>query len=412
MTIETTDGAVIRQLRAGRERDGRVFRVGRGLAVLDPQLAHEVNASNFADRMMADRFVDLIRGRQSPGVSWKSLRDAWIARLGELSEPSAVAELEGRMEELADARLDRELDLPWAVQEIFTQALIPTVIAGLSPRDFARLRDDQSYKLTRLMRPGQRHDTRREKLRSAFLQIQAGRVARRELRGRAKGRRPRRLDLADTLVDELPNLGMDRAAFAVTMVLTAIAGPPGAVAVCMLLELVRRPEWAERLQEELAAIAPEEFRRSPIRAAPVTYRFVRETLRKWSSPLVLTRVVQKPLTVDGETLDPGDLFHLSAYFVHHDPEEWDDPETFDPDRWLPGSGRGPARSCAHVPFGWSPTSCIGAGLGTIELMLLARLFTTRYRIDAVEPETVEVLLSSVPLPVGFRGVISRRSPAG
>jgi len=145
-----------------------------------------------------------------------------------------------------------------------------------------------------------------------------------------------------------------------------------------------------------------------LRAAPVTNRFVRETLRKWSSPLVLTRVAQKPLAVDREMLEPGDLFHLSAYFVLHDPNEWDDPETFDPDRWLPGSGRGPARSCAHVPFGWSPTSCIGAGLGTIELMLLARLFTTRYRIDAIDPQNVEIVLASVPLPAGFRGVISRR----
>jgi len=41
-------------------------------------------------------------------------------------------------------------------------------------------------------------------------------------------------------------------------------------------------------------------------------------------------------------------------------------------------------------------------------MLLARLFSIRYRIDAIDPENVEIVLASVPLPVGFRGEVSRR----
>jgi cytochrome P450 len=407
MTIETRDGDAIGQLRALWPNQGGVFRVGRGLAVLDPRWAQEVNATNFSDRMMEDRLVDVIRGRSSPGVSWKSLRAAWASRLTKLSEGPRVAELEERMCALAEARLGRELDLAWAIQEIFTQALIPTVLADLSPSGLDALRKDQTYKLERLMRTEQREEGRREKLRSAILQIRAGWAVRRVLRGRAKGRRPRQLDLADPVVDMLPTLGMDRAVFAVTTILTAIAGPPGAVAVCLVLELVRRPEWAERIRAELSAVRRERFHADPVRSAPATHRFVRETLRKWSSPLVLTRVARKPLRIDGETLEPGGLFHLSPYFGHHDPKEWDDPEAFDPDRWLPGADRGPARPCAHAPFGYAPTSCIGAGIGTIELMLLAALFTRRYRVDAVDPESVEILLASVPLPIGFRGTILR-----
>ena len=104
----------------------------------------------------------------------------------------------------------------------------------------------------------------------------------------------------------------------------------------------------------------------------------------------------------------GQLFHLSPYFAHHDTRQWSDPDTFDPDRWLPEVDGGPADSCAYAPFGWSPTSCIGAGLGLTELMLLCYLFSTRYRIEAVDPQAVEMVMASVPLPVGFRGVINRR----
>lgn len=406
--VEVRDDEGIRGLRSRHREGARVFPLGGALAVLDPRWAQEVNTASFTDLPLPDRLLDVLRGRESERVLWKEVRAGWTSQLKRLAAPQHVATLDGRMAALVDRRLGRELDLPWAIQEIFTRALIPTVLADLSARDFAILRDDQSCKLARLMRTPQREDTGREKLVSAYHQVRAGRVARRALRGRARGRRPRQLDLADPAVDLLPVLGMDRAAFAVTTVLTAIAGPPGAVAVCLLLELCRRPEWATRLEEEIAAIPAERYHEAPLRAAPTAYRFVREILRFWSSPLLLTRVARVACEVDGHRLEPGHEFNLSPYFLHHDPREWDDPDVFDPDRWLPGSGRGPAHACAYAPFGWSPTSCVGAGLGTIELMLLCRLFTTRYRIVPEDLDAVEVVLASVPLPAGFRGRIETR----
>lgn len=406
--MEIRDGAGIAAVRAGHRKGHRVFPMTGTLAVLDPHEAQKVNAATFDGVPMPDRLVDLLRGRDSPTVLWKEVRAGWVAQLAKLSAPACVAALEERMAGLADERLGRPAELPWAIQEVFTQALIPTVLADLSPRELAVIRRDQLAKLARLMRVEQREDTGREKLASAFHEVRAGLVARRVLRGRARGRRPRRLDLADSVVDRLPELGIDRAAYAVTTVLTAVSGPPGAVAVCLLLELCRRPEWAARLEKEMAAIPPERFHEAPLRAAPTAYRFVRETLRFWSSPLLLTRVARVPCEVDGHRLEPGHEFNLSPYFLHHDPREWDDPDTFDPDRWLAGSKRGPAHACAYAPFGWSPTSCVGAGLGTIELMLLCRLFTTRYRLVPEDLDSVEVVLASVPLPVGFRGTIERR----
>lgn len=408
MPLKIRDGRSMELLRAGHDEGARVFQAPHGLAVLDPELSQALNATNFGDTTLPDRLVDLLRGRKSPEIAWKEIRTGWAAQLKILGEAEHMAALDGRLEALIDARLDQPLDLPVAIQEIFTHALIPTVMADLTDGEWARVRKDQDYKLMRLMRAVPREETRSELIRSAILQMRCSWVARKVLKQRAKGKRPRQLDLADTIVDFLPRLGMDRASFAVTTVLTAIAGPPGAVAVCMLLELVRRPEWSNRMAEELSGVDLEAFHRAPTRTAPVTYRFVREVLRVWSSPLVLTRVANMPLTADDETLQPGDNFHLCPYFVHRHAKMWEDPETFDPDRWLPGSGRGPAQANAYVPFGWAPTSCIGASLGTHELMLLCRQFTTRYRIDAIDPDAVEVVMASVPLPVGFRGTWVRR----
>jgi cytochrome P450 len=62
----------------------------------------------------------------------------------------------------------------------------------------------------------------------------------------------------------------------------------------------------------------------------------------------------------------------------------------------------------YVPFGWSPRACIGAGIGTAQLILLCHLLCTRYRVQRAEPEAVRMALLSVPLPRNFRGTISRR----
>src|SRR5690606_23250409 len=120
---------------------------------------------------------------------WKDVRAAWASRLAKLTAPSHVAALEDRMASLVEERTDRSVDLPWAIQEVFTRALIPTVVADLSAEELSTVLADQQIKLARLMRIPQREDTRREKLRSALFDFRAGRVLRRVLRERARARR-------------------------------------------------------------------------------------------------------------------------------------------------------------------------------------------------------------------------------
>lgn len=402
------DSESMHHLRQGRDQGRGAFRLGADWAILDPHLAHRVNAANYADDLLPDRLVDLLRGRRSPAVSWKQVRAGWAAPLKAHLRADRVAALEGRLRAEVEARLERALDLAWAGQEIFTRPLIPVVVAGLEGAERHHVEEEQDVKLARLMRPVPREDTISERLRSAAVQIQVGRVVRRVLRERARGRRARQVDLADPLVDLLPDLGMDRASNAVTAVFTAIAGPPGAVAACLLLELARRPRWERQITAELSAVPDPCFRSAPQTAAPITHRFVKEVLRFWSSPLVLTRVARRDHQVEEERIEAKERFHLSPYFGHRDPEEWDDPDSFDPGRWQAGVDRGPRNACAYSPFGYPPISCIGAGLGLVELMLLCRLFTTRYRIEPEAVEEVEMVMASVPLPIGFRGRITRR----
>lgn len=397
----------VREMRSRSAAEGGVFwHVDDVLAVFDADAAQKVNALNFSDLTLPDKLADLLRGRTGEPVFWKEVRAAWIAQLRHLSDAESIGRLAARMDDLLAERLDRPLDLVWVAQEVCTRSLLPIVVAGLSPADTARVIRDQTLKLNRLLVLEPEREPFWKEIRAILIQVSAGSVVRRELRGRAAGRRPRQLDLTDPVVDMLPELGLDRAVDSVTAVLTAIAGPPGSVAACLVYELTRRQDWAARMASELEPIPPEQLCNA--RVAPVTHRFVKETLRMWSPPLFLTRPVLKDIEIEQACLKTGQRYLVSPYLVHHDPRHWKDPDTFDPDRWLPKADHGPCAAASYVPFGWAPTTCIGASLGTTQLMLLCHLLCTRYRIQVSEPETIRMALAAVPVPLSFRGTVTRR----
>lgn len=411
MAVSPQEQDVLRDLRARSYAEGGVFWIDdTDLAVFEPEMAQQINALNFKDLTLPDKLGDLLRGRPGKPFFWKQVRAVWMEQMRRLSDAEGLGQLAGRMSSLLDERLGRPLDLVWAAQEVSARSLVPIVVAGLSASGTARVLRDQTLKIANLLVTEPERETFRGKLRDVVIQVRAGLVVRRELRGRATGRRPRRLDLTDPIVDLLPELGIDRAVDAVTGVLTAIAGPPGAAAAGLLYELTRQPDWARQLADELEPIPLADLYSAPTRVAPVTHRFVKETLRMWSPTPLVNRRVRTEIRHERACLKEGQEYLLSPDILHHDPRYWKDPDAFDPDRWLHESGgsheTGPG--ACYVPFGWAPRACIGAGLGTAQLILLCHLLSTRYRVRLENPEAVRMALVSVPLPRNFRGTITRR----
>jgi hypothetical protein len=168
-------------------------------------------------------------------------------------------------------RLDERLDLPWLAHEVSFRSLVPLVIGGLRASDQMKITRNALTKLDRLMRPPKRDLPMWLSPRLVSIGVQAGLVIRRELRRRAKA--PGRLDLTGAIAtDLLADLGMDRAVHSIAAVLTAIAGPPGAAAANVMYALVTRPDRADRLGAEFAAVTPDELYRTGTRCAPVAHR--------------------------------------------------------------------------------------------------------------------------------------------
>lgn len=83
-------------------------------------------------------------------------------------------------------------------------------------------------------------------------------------------------------------------------------------------------------------------------------------------------------------------FGLTLTKVHRDPTLWEDPDTFDPERWRRGDTK--VRG-SYFPFSWGPRRCTGEGLAMLEMtMTLATVFR-RYDLFLKTGFEMELLAS-------------------
>ncbi len=405
-----TETESVQTFRRRRREEGALFWAKENfLVVLDAQTAQRFEATNYADLTMLDGFEDVVRGKQSASVNWGQLRSAWSGQLRHLSNADGLRQLAQRMDRMLTEEDGRQQDLVWLAERVTIESLIPCIISGLKPADHRLVVEEVKSKVAWVLSDIDSHRAPFwHKQKMTALQILVGIVVRRELKGRANGKRPRQQDLVDPIVEMIPTLGMGRAVDAATALLTAITGSPGAAAACLLYELNRQHAWRDRLEAELAAIPLETLCESPMRLAPITGRFIKEILRIWSSPPIVVRTVRTAIQHEDVCLNPGQHYVLSSFLTHHNDKDWPDPETFNPDRWLAEGRREQCPHGSYVPFGWAPKACIGANLGMAQLVMLAHLVCTRYRIDVPHPEHARMAVASVARPADFNGAVSRR----
>lgn len=155
--------------------------------------------------------------------------------------------------------------------------------------------------------------------------------------------------------------------------------------------LAKHPEAERRLHAEVDHVLA--GRRATLSDLPrlvYTKMVVSETLRLYPPVWLLPR---KAIDTDrlGQHLIPANSDVLvCVYTIHRHPQFWDDAEHFDPQRFAPD--KNPERdSCAYLPFGVGPRTCLGSRFGLMEVMLtvatIAQRFSLRLAGDReVEPE--------------------------
>lgn len=140
-----------------------------------------------------------------------------------------------------------------------------------------------------------------------------------------------------------------------------------------LWELGRHPEIFDRVAAEVSAVDDAALRTNPRSHLPYTVSVIQEALRLGGPTPAVMRIARQDMAVDGFRVEAGSMLMVGVYAMHRDPQLWDRPLEFDPDRFSDGRSR---MQWQFLPFGGGPRSCIGEFFAltaaTLELASIVR----------------------------------------
>lgn len=144
-----------------------------------------------------------------------------------------------------------------------------------------------------------------------------------------------------------------------------------------LYALAQHADWQDRVAGEGAALAAE----PGLEQLPVTRRVVSEALRLYPPAPLMARSAAHAMELAGHPVKRGQSVLVAIYALHRRPDLWDDPDAFDPDRFL--SGRNTPDP--FLPFGTGPRMCVAAHFAQAEMAVILARVMARLRVSPSGP---------------------------
>lgn len=152
----------------------------------------------------------------------------------------------------------------------------------------------------------------------------------------------------------------------------------------LFVELARHPEVRPQLEPEAKAFIDSKNYEA-LHAAPWLSAAIDESMRLWPPVWVFMRQAEKEDTIRGVKIPVGANVVLGTILSHRAPDLWDEPEQFDPSRFI-GRKHNPG---AYYPFGQGPRACIGATFAGVEAKIILALMVHHYTWEIIGPAPQE-----------------------
>jgi cytochrome P450 len=122
---------------------------------------------------------------------------------------------------------------------------------------------------------------------------------------------------------------------------------------------------------------------------PLLRRVVEESLRLYPpAPRMDRQAVDRDRLGDA-AVEPGDIVSVWPWLVHRSRRLWDEPDLFDPNRFLPERREGRHRF-QYIPFGAGPRTCVGARFATAEALTILSHWLSGWRFAPSPGRHVQV----------------------
>ncbi|XP_072159081.1 cytochrome P450 6k1 isoform X2 [Bemisia tabaci] len=145
------------------------------------------------------------------------------------------------------------------------------------------------------------------------------------------------------------------------------------------------PEYQERIRQEVKEAMEKhnatEFTYEVVRDLHFLNQCLHETSRLYPNTSVITRVCTEDFTPAGTDyiFKEGELIIVDPYSIHRDPEYFENPDVFDPDRFSP-KNRDSKSVDAFLSFGKGPRKCPGSNVALLVASTLIGSLLHKYEV--------------------------------
>ncbi|WMV48399.1 hypothetical protein MTR67_041784 [Solanum verrucosum] len=152
-----------------------------------------------------------------------------------------------------------------------------------------------------------------------------------------------------------------------------------AAVVWAMTALISKPNAMKKVQAEIREMVGKKsvVNEEDIQNLPYFKAVIKETFRLFPpNPLLIARETMQNSILEGYEIKPKTIVHVNVWAIARDPEIWENPEEFIPERFLNSDIDIKGQNFELIPFGAGRRGCpaMALGVATVELVLSNLLY--------------------------------------
>ena len=157
----------------------------------------------------------------------------------------------------------------------------------------------------------------------------------------------------------------------------------------ILYLLCQHPEVVEKLRSEASRVLRkgEMPKLETLKQLSYTRQVIEEGMRLYPPVWGVSRYAKEEDEWNGHPIKAGTITLLFIYHLHRHADLWENPESFDPDRFAPEKVKIRPKA-QYLPFGAGPRMCLGNHFAMMEMQLLLPLLVQNFDFELVKDQPI------------------------
>ena len=150
----------------------------------------------------------------------------------------------------------------------------------------------------------------------------------------------------------------------------------------------QHPEVEQRLSDELSDVEDSSGVGDPAKF-PYGRRIIEEAMRLYPAGWLMTRKALRDDHLGYYFVPAGTEIYIPLYFIQRHPDLWEEPDSFNPDRFQPDQLKSRHR-LSLMPFSSGPRNCIGSHFARAEMLIHLTIVAKHLRLRYVQSGPIDL----------------------